>query len=150
MADHSCECKLLVAPKRHYFYLDPAISSIFIRDHYNNIIPRLRLDYKRNKMSKLTTVLTGTPGVGRSLFAVYLLWYICIILTSSKRSTLSVLLEKLGNWKALHGLFAVMRKVVGFKSMQRIMIVNQIYLFTTVHSITPVQLCMSCNSASIS
>lgn len=76
MAEQLCECKLLVAPMGHRFYPNPGILSIFIRHHYDNIIPKLRLDYEKPAMDKLTTVLTGTPGVGKSLFAVYLLWYI--------------------------------------------------------------------------
>lgn len=49
----------------------PVIKSIYVRQHYNGLLAALPFQYP-----EIRCVLTGTPGVGKSLFGVYLVYQI--------------------------------------------------------------------------
>ena len=51
------------------------VHAIYIRSHYKNILTRLGLEGPIPE-DGLICILTGTPGIGKSLFAVYLLYTI--------------------------------------------------------------------------
>ena len=54
------------------FYVVPNIQHIYIRSHYDKIFSKLPLsEYVQDGTY---TMITGTPGVGKSLFACYCVW----------------------------------------------------------------------------
>lgn len=60
---------LLKAATGAIFY--PGINTIFVRAHYDNLLSQMNVYEKSNQ--SVISVVTGTPGIGKSLFAVYLL-----------------------------------------------------------------------------
>lgn len=63
----------LVSPSADLdFYLVPSIQRIYIRSHYDRLFSKVPLSIVVREGTY--TVITGTPGVGKSLFACYCVW----------------------------------------------------------------------------
>lgn len=60
---------MLVAPDENFSFYGAFVKKIFVRECYPMLLKALELNERDGVR---TTALTGTPGVGKSLFAVYL------------------------------------------------------------------------------
>lgn len=100
---------MLVARDSEFAFYGADVKKIFVRNCYPLLVNELELD---QPLSLKTTALTGTPGVGKSIFAVYLV--IGIIngwIPVADDVTSVVLFQGVTTTSSRNRLFAFMRSV---------------------------------------
>lgn len=91
------------------FQFYPGVRQFWIRSLYQKLVGTLELDMPDNPDHRRNMAITGTPGVGKSIFAVYLLYVIVNNLIDVDSNIRNVVLLQITGERTLNRMFVFQR-----------------------------------------